>query len=166
MADTYRQDEIQEILQIAIARHTSVDELSRQQLLEIADELGLSAHQIQSAERDWLLGRQSSCEHQEFRRYRRIRFRQHLIKYSITNGFLMLFDLATFGDGTLTLSFSLYIALLWGLFLTLDGWKAMQCEGDDYDRAFQRWKRRQWLQKSARQLLRQWWPPFTLIKGR
>ncbi|MGB3615669.1 MAG: 2TM domain-containing protein [Elainellaceae cyanobacterium] len=166
MADTYRQDEIQEILQIAIAHHTSVDELSRQQLFEIADELGLTAQQIQSAERDWLVGRQSSCEHQEFQRYRRIRFRQHLIKYAITNGFLMLFDLTTFGDGTLTLSFSLYIALMWGLFLTLDGWKAVQREGDDYERAFQRWKRRHWLQKSAQRLLKQWWPPSAVLRGR
>ncbi|MGF1536613.1 MAG: 2TM domain-containing protein [Elainellaceae cyanobacterium] len=166
MADTYRQDEIQEILQIAIARHATADELSRQQLFEIAEELGLSEQHIQLAEQDWLLGRQTSREHRDFQHYRRVRFRQHLIKYGIVNGFLMLFDLTTYGDGTLTLSFSLYVALVWGLFLTLDGWRAFQTEGENYERAFQRWKRRQWIQKSAQRLLGQWWPPSTLIKGR
>ncbi|MEO0406456.1 MAG: 2TM domain-containing protein [Cyanobacteria bacterium P01_A01_bin.135] len=164
MADTYRQDEIQEILQIAIARHTGVDELSRQQLYEIADELGLTLQQIQSAEQDWASGRQASWEHSEFQRHRRVRFRQHLIKYGITNGFLMLFDLTTFGDGRFTLSFSLYIAMMWGLFLTLDGWRAFQTEGDAYDRAFQSWRRRQWLRQSARRLLSRW--PLAAMRGR
>ncbi len=166
MADTYRQDEIQEILQIAIARHATVDELSRQQLFEIAEELGLSDQNIQAAEQDWLLGKQTSHEQQDFQRYRRVRFRQHLIKYGIVNGFLMLFDFVTYGDGDLTLSFSLYVALVWGLFLTLEGWKAVQTEGADYERAFQRWKRRRWIQKSARRLLGQWWSPSTLLKER
>lgn len=165
MADTYRQDEIQEILQIAIARDMGADELSRQQLYEIADELGLTIQQIQSAEQDWLSGRQALQEHGEFQRYRRVRFRQHLIKYGITNGFLVLFDFTTFGDGTATLSFSLYIAMIWGLFVTLDGWRAFQTEGEAYERAFQGWRRRRWLRQSARRLM-SWWSPSTALRSR
>lgn len=37
------------------------------------------------------------------------------------------------------LSWSLYVLLFWGLGLALNGWKAYQTKGEDYERAFQRW---------------------------
>ncbi|MEO1466898.1 MAG: 2TM domain-containing protein, partial [Cyanobacteria bacterium J06633_1] len=38
-----------------------------------------------------------------------------------------------------TLSWSLYVLLSWGLGVALDGWKAYQTSGEDYEQAFQRW---------------------------
>ncbi|MEO1690707.1 MAG: hypothetical protein AAFR63_04135, partial [Cyanobacteria bacterium J06631_6] len=52
--DSYSQEDIQEILQIAIANHHTEEELSRQQLWEIAAELDIDASTIQAAEKGWL----------------------------------------------------------------------------------------------------------------
>ncbi|MGF1496596.1 MAG: 2TM domain-containing protein [Elainellaceae cyanobacterium] len=156
MPDTYRHDEVQEILHLAIARQTTSEELSRTQLLEIADELGLSPTDIQRAETEWLALKEDHQERRVFIRQQRCQFRQHAIQYLIVNGFLMLFDFLTFGDGTRTLSFSLYIALIWGMFLTLDGWNSLQTEGLSFERKFQQWRRRRRLRRSVGTFLNRW----------
>ncbi|CCQ67278.1 hypothetical protein CWATWH0402_3087 [Crocosphaera watsonii WH 0402] len=55
---SYRKEEVQEILHLAIARKTEVEELSRTQLWEIAAELDIDADVLQVAENDWLLQKQ------------------------------------------------------------------------------------------------------------
>jgi hypothetical protein len=157
MPESYKQQEVQEILELAIARHAHRDDLSRQQLFEIAEELGISAREVELAEQEWLQG--EVRERIEFNRYRRISFKQHVIKYLIVNSFIVLIDLVTYGNGDWTLSFSLYIALFWGMFLTLDGWRAYQTEGKTYEHAFQRWRRRRWLKRSIGVLLDRWLKP-------
>ncbi len=155
---TYSQDEVQEILYLAIANQAKAGELSRDQLFEIADELGLAPQDIQEAELEWQGRQRIDQEKQAFIRWRRLQFHQHTIKYLIVNGFLVVFDFLTFGDagiglvitGTHALSFSLFIALAWGLFLVLDGWQSTQTEGRTFERKFRKWQRRQWLTKSVR----------------
>ena len=155
---TYRQDEVQEILQLAIAHQAKADDLSRDQLFEIADELGLDPGDIREAEQEWMSLQQIDQEKQAFMEWRRLQFRQHRGKFLIVNAFLVVFDLLTFGDaasgivifGSHALSFSLYIILIWGLFLTLDGWQSRQTEGKAFERKFKRWQRRQWLSQSFR----------------
>ncbi|MEB3229902.1 MAG: 2TM domain-containing protein, partial [Leptolyngbyaceae bacterium] len=86
---------------------------------------------------------------------------QHRTKYLIVNGFLMVFDFLTFGDaasglivfGSHALSFSIYIALVWGLFLTLDGWQSRQTQGRAFEKKFRGWQRRKWLSQSVRNFL-------------
>ena len=55
---SYRKEEVQEILHLAIARKTEVEELSRTHLWEIAAELDIDADVLQVAENDWLLQKQ------------------------------------------------------------------------------------------------------------
>lgn len=155
---TYRQDEIQAILQLAIAHQANAGELSREQLFEIGDELGLTNEEIIRAEQEWQRRRPLEREKKEFIRWRQLQFRQHRTKYLIINGFLLVFDFLTFGDaasgllifGSHALSFSIYIALIWGLFLTLDGWRARQTEGETFDKKFRGWQQRQWLSRSVK----------------
>lgn len=157
---TYRQDEVQEILHLAIAKQASAGDLSRDQLFEIADELGLSPQDIQTAEQEWQSLQRIDQEKQAFIRWRRLQFHQHSVKYLIVNGFLVVFDFVTYGDlssgiviaGHHALSFSLIIALIWGLFLVLDGWQSRQTEGKAFEQKFRKWQRRQWLNKSVRNL--------------
>ncbi|HHP7245265.1 MAG TPA: 2TM domain-containing protein [Elainellaceae cyanobacterium] len=158
MPESYSQEDVQEILELAIARQVRKgDVLSRGQLFEIADEMGIPVRELEIAEREWLQG--EGRDRVEFNRYRRINFRQHVVKYLIVNGFLVLIDLVTFGDGAWALSFSLYIALIWGLFLTLDGWRTYQTEGRAYENAFQRWRRQRWLKRSVGGFLNRWLKP-------
>jgi 2TM domain len=117
--DSYRQEDIQAILNLAIANHHTDEELSRQQLWEIAAELDISNSMIQAAEN----------------LVRRQKFQRKLTKYAIVNTFLVSFNFILVG----TLSWSLYILLFWGLGVALSGWKAYQSSGEEYERAFQRW---------------------------
>lgn len=133
--DSYSPEDIQQILQLAIARYHTEEELTRQQLWEIASELDISNASIQSAEREWLERKAIDRQRQAFNLHRRQKFKQKLTKFTIINTFLLAFNLVAAG----TLSWSLYILLFWGLAVALNGWKAYQSQGEAYEREFQRW---------------------------
>ena len=133
--DSYTQEDIQQILNLAIAKHHTEEELTRQQLWEIASELDISNAIIQAAERDWLEQKAVDRQRYAFDLYRRQKFSQKLTKYAIVNTFLISFNLIAAG----TLTWSLYILLFWGLGVALSGWQAYQSKGEAYERAFQRW---------------------------
>ena len=133
--DSYSQEDLQQILNIAIARHHTDEQLSRQQLWEIASELEISNAIIQAAEKDWLEQKLVDRQRHAFNLYRRQKFKQKLTKFAIVNIFLVSLNVIAAGS----LSWSLYILLFWGLGIALNGWKAYQTKGEEYDRAFQRW---------------------------
>lgn len=133
--DSYSQKDIQQILQRAIAIHHSEEELSRQQLWEIASELDINNATIQAAERNWLEQKAVDRQRRAFDLHRRQKFKQKLTKFAIVNTFIVSFNFVAAG----TLSWSLYILLFWGLGIVLSGWKAYQSQGEEYERAFQRW---------------------------
>ena len=133
--DTYSQEDIQQILHLAIANHHTEEELSRQQLWEIAGELDISNATIQAAEKDWLEQKAIDRKRHAFDLHRRQQFKQKLTKYAIVNTFLVSFNFVVVG----TLSWSLYILLFWGLAIALSGWRAYLSRGEEYERAFQRW---------------------------
>ncbi|WP_319419692.1 2TM domain-containing protein [Pleurocapsa sp. FMAR1] len=133
--DSYSQDDIQQILNIAIARHHTHEELSRQQLWEIASELDISNAIIQAAEKDWLEQKIVDRQRHTFNLYRRQNFKQKLTKFAIVNIFLVSLNIIAAGS----LTWSLYILLFWGLGVALNGWRAYQTQGEEHERAFQRW---------------------------
>ncbi len=133
--NSYSQEDIQQILNIAIARHHTHEELSRQQLWEIASELDISNATIQAAEQDWLEQKLVDRQRHAFSLYRRQNFKQKLTKFAIVNIFLVSLNIIAAGS----LTWSLYILLFWGLGIALNGWKAYQTQGEEYERAFQRW---------------------------
>lgn len=138
---SYRSEEIQQILNLAIARQASSDDFSRSQLVEIAAELGISPEKLDLAEQEWLLQQEAQQKHREFNIYRRRQLQQSFAKYVIVNGFLVAINLLSAGS----LSWSLYILLFWGLGLGLRTWNTYQLEGDEYEQAFQKWYRKQQL---------------------
>jgi uridine kinase len=141
---SYNQEEIQKILEIALSRKVDSEELTRDQLWEIGTELGIDLQVLQEAEQDWLNQKAIALQHLEFDQYRRERLKQKAVRYCIVNGFLMALDLLI----THHLSFSLYLLLIWGLGLSLETWKTFQNKGEDYEQAFQRWQLRQELKSS------------------
>lgn len=152
MTDLYSQDEVQQILQLAIARQTNADELTRAQLLEIADELGISTSDLQLAEQEWMAQRGADQERQTFNLYRRHRLRQRSIRFVIVNAFLMLLNLLTSGG----LTWSLYVVLGWGVFMALSVWKLRQTDGDDYEEALQKWRYQRRIKRSIRTFFDRW----------
>ncbi len=153
--DSYSQEDIQQILQIAIANHYTEEELSRQQLWEIAAELDLSNATIQAAERNWLEKKVIDRQRHAFDLHRRQKFKQKFTKFAIINTFLISFNLIAVG----TVSWSLYILLFWGLGIALSGWKAYQSQGEEYERAFQRWS----FQNEVKQTVATVWTKFQQV---
>lgn len=143
----YSQEDVHQILEVAIAHQAEQAgqmELTREQLLEIADDLGINATDLEVAERTWLLQRGEQRERQAFDRFRRQRFQQRLVRYLVINGGLA--AIAWLSTGSL-LGVPL-IMLFWGMFLALDAWNTFFQRGDRYEIAFQRWCRRRRLQRS------------------
>lgn len=152
MTDLYRQEDAQQILQIAIARQVESGELSRVQLFEIANELGISKVELQLAEQEWLTLKGEAQERQAFKLQQRTQFVQTLSKFAIVNLFLMVLNYIASSQ----LTWSLYIVLAWGLWIALKGWKTFYMQGDEYESAFQRWRRGRQLKKSVNRLLDRW----------
>lgn len=141
---SYSSEAVQEILQLAIASQVNDNELSKQQLTEIAADLGISPDSLAIAEQQWLQGQILQQQRQEFERYRQGQFKQKLIKYLIVNSFLAAIDYLM----SPSLSWSLYVMLLWGLNLSLNAWKTFQSEGPEFEQAFERWQRQYELKRS------------------
>ncbi|MGQ9838066.1 MAG: 2TM domain-containing protein [Cyanobacteriota bacterium] len=134
----YSQEDVQQILQRAIARQPRLGEFTRSQLQEMAAELGITLQELELAEREWQAWQQLNSQHQEFQRYRRRQFYHLLGRYGIVNGFLVGLDLLSGGG----LSWSLFILMAWGLAVALKGWNTYYTEGEDYEKDFQKWQKK------------------------
>lgn len=152
MADSYTSEDAQQILQRAIARQAETGELSRQQLLEIAEELGISPETLTAAEQEWIQHQQETTDKALFNQERRRRFRQDLAKFGIINTLLIGMNLAT----THQLGWSLYVVFIWGIAIALSAWRTFQVDGDDYERAFQRWQIKRQVGQSIKTLSSRW----------
>lgn len=144
ITQTYIQQDAQEILRIAFAKKEEDGELTRPQLMEIAVELGISPGELELAEQEWRLLKQDSQDKLIFNAQRRQKLRQDVMKYAIVGAFLILLNLVT----THGISFALSILLVWGLFLALSAWRTYQTEGEEYEKAFSRWKLKKQLGQS------------------
>lgn len=140
----YQAEEAQAILQIAIARHTEEGELTRPQLLEIAQELGISEITLVEAEQQWALQRRESVEMQAFNEFQRQRFQAHLVRFAVVNLVLFVFNWMTAG----TISWALYIFLFWGAGLGLQAWQTYWPNAQQYRRTFEKWRRREQIKRS------------------
>ena len=146
---SYRQEDLQQILQLAIARQADNDDFSREQLLEIAAELDISPANLQLAEQEWLSRRGELQQRQEFNLYRRRMFRKKFGTYIIFNTFFVLLNLITSG----TLSWSLYVLLFWGLGLGLNVWNIYQETSEEYEQSFLKWSNKNQLKRSINTVL-------------
>ncbi|MCG9892298.1 MAG: 2TM domain-containing protein [Thermosynechococcaceae cyanobacterium MS004] len=133
----YTQEDIQNILNLAIAEHTYQGEFSRSQLFEIGSDLGISPEILQKAEQSWVRTSQDLAKRDEFKRHERAKLQRKAVRFAMVNGSLITLN-ALMGFG---FAWSLYIFVLWGLFLGLKTWSVFTLEGEAYERAFQRWYR-------------------------
>ncbi|MEC4805844.1 MAG: 2TM domain-containing protein [Jaaginema sp. PMC 1079.18] len=146
---TYHHDDIQQILHLAIARQANGEEneFSRSQLLEIAEELGISADTLQLAEQEWQEQKHINYRYQEFDLYRHQQLKHKSGKYLIVSGFFFAIDFLSGGLGTIT--WSLYVLVSSGSLIALDAWKVYQMKGEMYQQAFSRWERKRQFKQSV-----------------
>lgn len=145
----YHQEDIQQILQIAISRQAHEGDFTREQLLEIAAELEISPECLQAAEKEWLLGQVDQQHRLAFNAHRRRNIQKSFGNYAIANSFFVLLNLLIAGE----LSWSLYIALFWGVGLGLNTWNTFQAKGEEYEKAYRRWYRNYQLKQSVNSLV-------------
>ena len=155
---SYHQEDIQQILHIAIARQAHEGEFSREQLLEIAAELNISPECLEVAEQEWLVQQGELQKRKAFNIYRRRKLHKRVGNYVIVNSFLLMLNFFSAGR----LSWSLYVLLFWGLKLGLDTWNTYQLKGEDYERAFHKWNRQHQLKQSLNSLLNQWFKAWQI----
>lgn len=134
---SYQPEDIQEILKLAITRQASTDEVSGEQLLEIASELEISPEILQAAELEWRNQQSELTKRKAFDLYRQSQLKKQVGRFVIVNGALM--SLNVLGAGVL--SWSLYILVLWGLGLSLKLWNQWHWSSAEYEQAFQAWYR-------------------------
>ena len=149
---SYHQEDIQQILNIAIARQVHQGEFSHEQLVEIAAELEISPECLQAAESEWLTQQTDSQKRREFNLYRRSKLQKRFGNYLIGDSFFVLLNLVSAGE----LSWSLYILLFSGLKIGFDTWNTYLSDGEDYERAFQVWYRNHQIKNSVNSLLNKW----------
>ncbi|NJN21026.1 MAG: 2TM domain-containing protein [Leptolyngbya sp. RL_3_1] len=145
----YPSEEAQAILQIAITRQAEGGELTRLQLLEIAAELGITEATLTEAEQIWQTQRSELADRTAFQQFRRQRFQHHLIRYGVVNIFLMALNYLAADR----LSWSLYILLIWGLALALQGWNTFRPEDYQDSEEFEKWRRRQQIKRSLNRFM-------------
>ena len=143
--ESYSQEDVQQILQLALASKNPNEELSRQELLEMAAELDIQGESLEAAEQAWLVQKTTAQKRVAFDLYRKDKLKQKAIGFCIVNSFLVTLNLLISGG----VSWSLYILLLWGLKLSLDTWKTFQSKGESYERAFQSWNFKQEMKNSV-----------------
>ena len=85
----YSQEQVQQILNVAIARQDYDGEFSRAQLFEIAEELEIPPQCLIQAEQTWLKQQSESQERLAFNAYRQDKLKAQCVRNGITSGGLL-----------------------------------------------------------------------------
>jgi Zn-dependent peptidase ImmA (M78 family) len=115
---TYNSEEMQQILEVAFRRKQQ-GEYTREQIIEIASELGVSSESLQAAEQEWLKNNVEVKKEQMSNNQQRKGFKSHLFTFMAINGFLVILNLVV-SPGYF---WAIYPMLGWGLGLLLHGIK-------------------------------------------
>jgi hypothetical protein len=149
---SYSQEDVQQILNRAIARQVKHEEFSREQLLEIAEELSIPTTTLALAEKEWQETKSLQLHRQDFDAIRKSDLQQSLVRYGITNSFLVGINLLMKLSFGFSFPWAGFILLIWGVFLALRFREIYWDRGEAYEEAFQSWYRRY----QARSFLNRW----------
>ncbi|MEM8637307.1 MAG: 2TM domain-containing protein [Cyanobacteria bacterium P01_G01_bin.54] len=135
----YPADDVQEILRLAIARQNHEGVLTKTQLLEIAQELEISADTLVQAEQDWNQQKSQLAKRDAFNRFRNDQFRHKTVKYLLVSGLFLSLDLISGGG----LGWSRYVLVIAGFVTALNTWQTFFVHPSHYERDFEKWEQRQ-----------------------
>jgi hypothetical protein len=163
MSEWYTAEQVQQILQRALAKRDLLGEkLTREQVQEIATELGVTATDFLAAEREWRLQQQEQGDRQEFDRYQRRQFFDAAVTFGVIGGFLSALNWL----GAHSITWAVYPLLFFSFILALRAWSTFQPHSDGYQKDYQKWlgdrKKRQFLQGMAQKVgskISQWLDP-------
>jgi hypothetical protein len=137
--DTYSEEQVDQILRYALAKRTNGQNLTKQQVYEIASDMGISQADFLASVQEWQSTQAVDKEKLAFDKYKKKSFQSSLLKYAIVNSFFVAFNLSTSSE----IGWAIYPLLFWGLGVALDAWVTYQTESDEYEKQFQKWLRKQ-----------------------
>ncbi|NUN65705.1 2TM domain-containing protein [Pseudanabaena biceps] len=149
--ETYSDEQVDEILRYALAKRTNGQNLSKQQIYEIASDMGVSETNFLAAIQEWQSHQGTRQERIDFDNYKKKSFRANFLKFVIVNSFLVALNLLTSGK----IDWSTYPLLLWGLKVALDAWVINQSESEEYQKQFLKWQRKQKREQLTAQITNQ-----------
>ncbi|MEH2390369.1 MAG: 2TM domain-containing protein [Nostoc sp.] len=132
---TYDSEDVQQILQLALTRKQE-SEFSREQLVEMASELGISSNILETTEQKWLAQQEEERSRRTFNTFQRREFWTHFVSFLTVNLFLILLNLIT----SPSYFWAIFPVIGWGLGLFFHWWSVYQTKTEDYEIAFQKWR--------------------------
>ncbi|MEH2238205.1 2TM domain-containing protein [Nostoc sp.] len=132
---TYDSQDVEQILQIALTRKQE-GEFSREQLLEMASDLGISSNILETTEQKWLAQQEEERSRRTFNTFRSRAFWGHFVSFIAVNLFLIILNLIT----SPSYFWAIFPVLGWGLGLFFHWWSVYQTKTEDYEIAFQKWR--------------------------
>ncbi|MEB3151527.1 MAG: 2TM domain-containing protein [Sphaerospermopsis sp.] len=157
----YTQEEVQEILNLAIARQSKdlSQEFSYQQILEIAKEMQIEPETVLQAKNEWVALQSEARQRKAFNTYRQNKLKKSIVNYIVINAFFVLTNLIS----SASLTWSLYILMFSGLVILLEVWNTFRNRGEEYEAAFQKWNRqhqiKQTVNKVISKVINKWFKP-------
>jgi hypothetical protein len=146
--ETYSEEQVDQILRYALAKRTNGQNLTKQQIYEIAADMGVSETDFLIAIQEWQSQQGINRERSEFDLYKKKSLRTNVLKYAIVNSFLIAFNLFTAGN----IGWAIYPLMFWGLGVALDTWVTYQSDSEEYAKQFAKWQRKQKRDQLANQI--------------
>ena len=144
----YSEEDARRILQDALEHQNDETEFSREQLMEMADELGIAKESVLAAEKKLLSKQNVEQERLMFERQRRQKFRTQLMSYGIVITFLFFINLLTSPSHW----WFLYPLLGWGMAIAFQAWEISQTEGEKYEKEFEKWRVKRQIEDKTKRL--------------
>lgn len=144
----YSEEDTRRILQDALEHQSNKTEFSHDQLLEMAEELGVSPESLAIAEEKWLSETKIDEELLEFDRYRRQQFNYQLMSYGIVMTFLFFINLFTSPE----FFWVVFPLLGWGMALAFQFAELRQIGGEKYEQELEKWRIKQQIKASTKRL--------------
>lgn len=154
----YPAEDAQQILRLAIARETESGELSRAQLMEIAEELGISAATLAEAEQEWEIKRYEVADRRLFDSQRKQLLHSDMVQFGLWMVGVLIFQLAT--GGWLWNGLILIVFGIWFLHIAWDAWRISHPDNHAYQQEFQRWRRKQQMKRAVGGFVRRFIGPI------
>lgn len=144
----YSEEDTRRILQDALEHQSNETEFSHDQLVEMAEELGVSPESLAIAEEKWLSETKIDEELLEFNRHRRQQFNYQLMSYGIVMTFLFFINLFTSPE----FFWVVFPLLGWGMGLAFQFAELRQIGGEKYEKELEKWRIKQEIKASTKRL--------------
>ncbi len=132
------EEDVDEVLKLALRRQGRADEDLRSRLVAAAEELGISPEELVLAEEEYALSKEERKEFHEFKQRQVREFREHFFAYIIINTLLVAINWITSG----TVNWAIWPILGWGIGLAFHAWGSLNSGSESFQEEFSNFRRK------------------------